>query len=429
MQNYRQYIFLVFLVILIGCPSQDLVILTIDGETFTIADFKYNFEFSPTEDSLQRMEKINEYINQTLAMKEARERGYENDPVVQTAFDTHRKEVLYRAYYEEKVIKKIKIPESDIKKVYNQIIDQYHLAQIVVAEESLARYLEAELTKGVPFDSLLQFSLDTLTENGDIGTFSVISLPPEILEPVKRAKIGGSTEAIRLGDYFYILKVIEHKRADTPTYDDVKENIKNNLLQERVMEKGAQFVEEIIEKARVEYNQEGLAALMKPDSSLTEEDLNIWVVKKYDTSYVYVKTIRDAVLYQYRRSQIPPEQLINRVLIPDLFYDAALQEDLQNRPEIKEKLQNAHGLLIYQKFYSENILDKAIIDSMDVVAYYKEHWSEYKDKKFSEVYPSIRTQLRDEKIDSLRTILFTELREKYEPRLNERAVAQLLKEE
>jgi len=429
MINYAKYIFLIFLLVLVGCPSQNQVLLNIDGDRYTIAHFKLYTQFSPTEDSLQRMEKIDEFVNQMLAVKEARKRGYEDDPVVMAAFETHRRELLGRGYYEERVIKRIKIPESEIRKVYNQIIDQYHLALIVVAEDSLAHYIGEELEKGIPFDSLLQFSLDTLTENGDIGTFSVVSLPPEISEPVKKTRVGDNTGVIKIGDYFYILKVIEHKKSDTPKYGDVKDNIKNNLFREKTIEEGEKFVQRILDKAKIEYNQEGLDALLKPDSLIAEADLNTWVVKKYDTAYVYVKTIRDAVLYQYRRSFIDPKQLIDRELIPDLMYDAALKVHLQNQPEMKRKLQHAIDLLVYQKFNSDEVLEKATVDSVEVVKFYKEHWAEYKDKKLSEVYLTLKIQLRDEKIDSLRTYLFTELRKKYNPQLDERVLAKLLKEE
>jgi hypothetical protein len=427
--NYTKYLVLPLFIFLIGCSFENQVLVSIDGNAYTIADFKDYYQFAPTEDSVQRLAKIDEFINRMCVVKEAEGRGYEDDPVVQAAFETHQKEIIYRAYYEANVIDKIKISDAELEDAYNDVVDQYHLAQIVIAEESLAFYLEKELKRGVPFDSLLKFSLDTLTENGDIGSFSVMSLPPEILGNIKDKKAGEVTDAIKFGDYYYILKVIEHKKSDTPKFEEVKENIKNNIMRNKVMEMSEKFVQDVLDKAEVEYNQEGLDALIKPDSLITQADLNKWVVKKYDTAYVYVKTIRNAVLNQYRQSFIDPQRLIERVLIPDLIYDAAIQERFDKKVEIKRRLRNSMASLVYRKFYSDEVLDKVTVDSAEVENYYKAHKDEYKDKELKDVFHLLKTEVRSAKIESLRNDLYNNLRAKYKPNVKKIVLTKLLKEE
>jgi hypothetical protein len=136
-----------------------------------------------------------------------------------------------------------------------------------------------------------------------------------------------------------------------------------------------------------------------------------------------------AVQHQYQRSFIAPQQLIDRVLTPDLIYDEALKKNFDKRLETKKTLQTALGQLLYQKLYSDEILEHATVDSMEVVKYYKENKSDYQDKKFSDVYLLIKNQLREQIIESLRNNLFGDLREKYKPVINDMAVAKLLKEE
>ena len=425
----KQCIILAFLVALVSCTSQNAVFLTVGNNRYSVADFMELYQFSPKEDSSKKMEKIDEFVNHMLVVTEAQALGYEKDPVVLTAFETHRKDAISRGYYETNVIKKIKIADAEIRKVYNQLVDQYHLAQIVVAQESLAQHVGKALKNGTPFDSLIHFSLDTLSKNGDIGSFPVISLPQEVFEALKKTKVGDVTDLIKIGDYYYFLKVIEHKTAEVPKFNDVKENISTNLMREKAMEKGNAFTQELLKKAKVEYNQEGLDALTKPDSLMTEADLNTWVVKKYDTAFVYVRAIRNAVQYQYQRSFIEPKQLIDRVLVPDLVYDEAIKRHFDKTPDMKKKLQNALSSLIYQKLYSDAITAEARVDSSTIAKYYKEHKNEYKDKKFSEVYTIIMAKLRDAKIDSLNHDLFSNLRKKYNPIIDETTLAKLLKEE
>lgn len=415
--------------VLIGCAFDNQVLLTIDDEKYTVADFKERMPLSQADDSVRRREKVNDFVNQMLMVREARERGYADDPVIQTNFEAQRKDILSRAYYEEKVMKKAKIPDSEVREIYDKIVDKYHLAQIVVENDSLAQYIEGELRRGVLFDSLLHFSLDTLTEDGDIGEFSSMQIPPEILKPLSKLREGDVTDAIQLGEFFYFLKVIEHEKSETPKYEEIKENIRNNLLRDKAGEIGEKLVDKLIADAKIEYNQEGLDALIKPDSLLTEEDLNKWVVKKYDTAYVYVRTLRDAVYQQYKRSSIDPQILIERVLVPDLIYDRVIKERYDKRPDTKRQLRTILGALMQQKLYAEEVIDKATVDSTEVEEYYEAHRDEYKDKQLKDVYLTVKTTIRDAKIDTLRQNLFNNLREKYKPDVSEAVMARLLREE
>jgi len=427
--KYTKYLSVPLFMVIIGCSFENQVLVSIDDEKYTVADFREKIQFTPDDDSIARLEKVTTFIDQMLMVREARERGYAEDPVIQTAFEAQRKDILTRSYYEDKIINKAKVSDSETRKAYEKIIDQYHLAQIVVSEESLAQYIEGELRKGVPFDSLLQFSLDTITQGGDIGSFSAMSIPPEILEPVRKLKEGSVSDAINLGDYFYFLKLIEHKKSDTPKYEEVKENIKNNLLREKATELGDKLIDRLIKEAKIEYNPEGLEALTKPDSLITEEDLAKWVVKKYDTSYVYVSTVRDAVRRQYLRSRIEPEILIERVLVPDLLYDRASREHLDNTPKMKRRLRIVLLTLLHQKFYSDEVVDKVAVDSMEVVDYYNEHKDEYEDKELKNVYVRVKTTVRDAKIAALRQKVYDDLHTKYNPEVNQTALVRLLREE
>lgn len=426
--NYILYLSVAVAIAVVGCAFEDQTLVSIEDESFTVADFKDRYQFAPTEDSVQRVEKIREFIDQMLMVHEGRTKGYDTDPVVQSAFEAHQKEVVYRAYYEAEVVDQVKVSESEIREMYNKIIDKYHLAQIVVDNDSVAQYVQGELDKGVPFESLLVVSLDTMTENGDIGEFSVISLPPEILTALEKTQEGKTTNMINFGNYYYFLKIISHTKSDDPKFEDVRELISNNIKREKIGEEHDKFIGTILQEAKVEYNDEGLNALTKPDSVITEEELNMWVVKKYDTSYVFVKTIREAVMHQYRQSFIPPEKLIERVLIPDLMYDKAMREHFDRRPHVKRRLKSALSTLVYQKVYNEMVHEMVSTDSLEVVDYYEKHKDTYGEKSLSEVYSVAKAHLRSARVDSLKRMVGDQLREKYRPDVNEKVLVKLLRE-
>jgi hypothetical protein len=428
MKNLK-YLCIPLFLFVVTCSFENKTLFSVNGSNYSVADFQERFQFSPNDDSAARLEKFNDFVNQMVVVEEAKERGYEDDPVVRAAFETNRRDVIWRSYYNDAVVQKVKVRDSEVRELYNKIIDQYHLAQIVVAEESLATYLKSELKKGSSFEELLAYSLDTMSENGDIGTFSVISIPPEIMKVLKNVKVGGVSEPVKFGEYYMVFKVVDHSIADQPTYDEVKENIKNNLWQEKAREAGEEYYTKLIEKAQVEYNPEGLDILLKPESLITEQDLNTWVVKKYDSAYVYVHSLINAVQYLRSNARIDPKYLIDQELIPDLVYDEAIKNYYDKRQTTKRKLKNTYTLLLYQKFYSDNVTERAAVDSLEVVEYYRGHRDEFKDKDLHDSFSVARARVRGAKVDSLRGELFTVLREKHRPEINDAALAQLLKEE
>ena len=428
MQHLKFFSVFLFLFI-ISCSFESKTLVTINEKDYSVADFQTRYQFAPTDDSVSRGEKFDDFVNQMLVIEEARNAGYEDDPVVRAAFESNRRDVIWQTYYNDVILKRAKVRDSEVRKLYEQVVEQYHLAQIVVAEESLAMHLSAELKKGASFEELMVFSLDTLSENGDIGTFSVISIPPEILTVLEKVKEGGVTEPVKFGEYYLIFKVVEHSIAEEPKYEDIKENIRQNLSQERAREEAEKYYGEIRGKARVEYNPEGLEILTKPESLVTDEDLNTWVVKKYDTSYVYVRTVIDAVQYMRSSTQFDPEFLINRELLPDLVYDEAIRNYHDKKPATKRQLEKTYSSLLYQKYYSDEVVERAVVDSAEVVEYFNTHRDEFKDKNLNEAFSLVEARVREIKIDSLRKSLFEMLREKYKPEVNEKVLAQLLKEE
>ncbi|MBE0433344.1 peptidyl-prolyl cis-trans isomerase [candidate division WOR-3 bacterium] len=428
MPNLRRLWAIIFLFV-IGCSYENKTLLTVGDSKYTVADFKEVVQFTPAVDSATRMRRVEDFVDQMCVVEEARAAGYENDQVVRAAYETNRRDIVWRSYYGDVVLGKVKVKDSEVRGLYNKIVDQYHLAQIVVDEESLATYLTAELKKGTPFEDLLAYSLDTMSENGDIGTFSVISIPPEIMTPLKKVRRGGVTDAIKFGEFYMIFKVIEHSIAETPTFEEIKDNIKSNLWQERAAAEAETYVEDVLKRAKVEYNPQGLEILAKPESLVTQDDLSTWVVKKYDTSYVYVRSVIDAVRHLSRGARIDPKRLIEQELIPDLIYDEAVKNYHDRRITIKRKIDNAYTLLLYQKFYSDHVTGAVTVDSAEVREYFRLYGDEFKDTDMSKVHPAITARLRDAKVDSMRSGLFEMLRAKYGPVVNQGVLAGLLREE
>src|SRR4030042_8653 len=177
---YTKLIIFSFLVAITRCSQKDAVLLEVDGSNYPGDDLKERITFSPADDSVKRANWFNEFVDIMLVVEAGKAHGYESDSVVLLSLENHKKEVIARNYYQNKIAKQVKTSEIEIRQQYEKMIDQYHLAQNVVASESLAQFLEQQLNRGVAFDSLLGYSLDTITTDGDIGEFHALMLPEGI---------------------------------------------------------------------------------------------------------------------------------------------------------------------------------------------------------------------------------------------------------
>jgi len=96
---------------------------------------------------------------------------------------------------------------------------------------------------------------------------------------------------------------------------------------------------------------------------------------------------------------------------------------------MKRRLRTVLLTLLHQKFYSDEVVDKVAVDSMEVVDYYNEHKDEYEDKELKNVYVRVKTTVRDAKIAALRQKVYDDLHTKYNPEVNQTALVRLLREE
>ena len=140
----------------------------------------------------------------------------------------------------------------------------------------------------------------------------------------------------------------------------------------------------------------------------------------------FAKYHRDNLRLSIDATHLLKNQIKNKIIELD---DKQFEEYMKGRDvDIKRKLKNAVGLLTYQKFYSDEVLEKALVDSMEVVNYYNEHIDEFNEQKLNEVFSRISGQLRNTKIDRIRKDIYEQLRNKYEVVVNESAFEKLLEE-
>jgi parvulin-like peptidyl-prolyl isomerase len=111
--------------------------------------------------------------------------------------------------------------------------EQLHVRHIVVDSEESAQQILAQLQNGADFVSLArEQSLDTATnENGgDLGWFPRGVIAPELEEAAFGLQPGEVSEAIPLGEQFFIIQVVEREVA-RPLSDELSMHLKQTRFE------------------------------------------------------------------------------------------------------------------------------------------------------------------------------------------------------
>lgn len=116
---------------------------------------------------------------------------------------------------------------------------QLNLQQMVFTDRMAAQSALSRLASGSSFAALMAElrSSPGVREVKDWGFTTVISLPEPVRAPVLALKAGGYTsEAIPLGDLYYLVNVSESKELAVPEFAAVKDGLRKAMMQTRAQE-------------------------------------------------------------------------------------------------------------------------------------------------------------------------------------------------
>lgn len=179
----------------------------------------------------------------------------------------------------DEVTKDITNTSEDIEKYYQEnkeeffVPEQLRASNIVVKTEEEANSIIERLDKGEDFAQLaVDLSIDpTAKQNkGDIGFFDRdASLVDEFKDAAFQLKVGEYTKKPVQSIYgYHIIKIEDKINEHQRKFDEVKEDLTERFVMEEKNEKFSQYVDELLEKAKVE----NLLPQPKPEESKPDEE-------------------------------------------------------------------------------------------------------------------------------------------------------------
>ena len=190
-------------------------------------------------------------------------------------FRKHAREELEKAMMiQQQVRDRVDISNSEIQTYYDQhraafTVDKerYRLAQILIGVpanatpqqvaqlKARAEQIRNEAAKGVDFGNLARKYSDDASKNnaGELGWFAPQDIMDQILAAIKNVKPGDVSQIVRTSHGFHILKVEAHETPGVRPLADVKDSIRERLIDQRAKSETEEWVEtELVKKHDVE---------------------------------------------------------------------------------------------------------------------------------------------------------------------------------
>ena len=199
---------------------------------------------------------INELVGSELAYQEAQKQGLDKDPDFKISSELANRKMLVNMFLQD-FMKKNPVTEADTKAAYEDYKKElgdkeYSARHILVKTEVEAKDVLAQLKKGDDFAKIAkEKSLDpgSKEKGGDLGWFSPAGMVKPFSDAVTGLKKGETTSApVQTQFGWHVIKLVDTRAAQVPTYDKVKEGLERTL-QQRKLEK---MMLGLKEKAKIE---------------------------------------------------------------------------------------------------------------------------------------------------------------------------------
>jgi len=264
--------------------SGERVIATYGGRRFTTADFAREIERLPPRSRGQlttadrKRQFVDNYVLNELLADEGAAHGYDKDPEITRQIDELRRRLVV-----QRVMKDFQEPpeitDAEVKIYYDQNRRLFSGAQIrashiLVKDEGLAKRLRDELRQDPSkFEEIAKTnSTDTATaaRGGDLGFFG----QGRMVAPFEQAAFalaepGAISEVVKTPFGYHIIKLTERKEGGDRPFDEVKERIRMNLLNQRRQDQTQHRLDELRANAKVTVDDAALAAAEIPGAAPT----------------------------------------------------------------------------------------------------------------------------------------------------------------
>ncbi len=227
-------------------PGTDPVVARVDGSEIHQSDVEEAMQSLPAEyRSMPQQALYTALIDQLIDRKAvsvmARKEGLDKDPAVQRQMARAQEEALQSALFHRDVGPLV--TDQAVRARYDRDFagkpgeTEVHARHILVGSEADATAIIAELKKGGDFAAIAKArsSDPGAAQGGDLGWFKKGDMLPEFSEAAFALKPGEvSDKPVHTSYGWHVIQVQERRTAPPPSYEQMREELRNQMIQEGV---------------------------------------------------------------------------------------------------------------------------------------------------------------------------------------------------
>lgn len=240
---------------------------TVNGEKITKTDIalvlqdpRIKFDTLPKNAQTQVIDQI---INKKLVSQKALNDGIDKDPVFKENLEKIKLDLAFQVWQKNEVAK-IKLDDKELKDFYNKNKERFKQAatsearHILVktedAAKSLIKDLDSAKEKEAKFIELAKTKSTGPSgpKGGYLGKFGAGQMVPEFENAVNGlAKGQYSKSPVKTQFGYHVIYVIDKQKAKSSSFNEVKDNISQMMLQNKYNEKVKNLIEELRKDAKI----------------------------------------------------------------------------------------------------------------------------------------------------------------------------------
>ncbi len=222
------------------------------------------------KDFKNRQAILDELVRQQILVQDAEQKGLDKNKDVTTAVDEYRKTVLVQQVAKG-LVENIQATDKDVEDFYNDKANedlfkqpvQWHIREIVVADEAKANELLVSLAQGADFAEVAKANSisETAAKGGDVGLVADFE-DPQVANTVLALEVGKTSGVFKGKKGYCIVKLEEKKGGDMEKLADIKAKpeeytqLKDYVLAMKRQKAMADYVDAIKAKTSITINQD-----------------------------------------------------------------------------------------------------------------------------------------------------------------------------
>mgnify|MGYP001049639218 CR=1 FL=1 len=251
-----------------GGEGKGPVVLKVNDKAYTTADLEREIAqearrasrdvqayLASKEGQKQFLDRL---VRRELLMQEAEKQKLGERPEVAEQVAALRRELMVRTLLQEEVSAKIRIGDKEVQEYFTSHPEEFsgdevRLRHILVGTDEEAKYVLDRLKKE-PFEALakmLSKDSSTASKGGDLGYLRREQMFPDMAKAAFALKPGEVSAAIRSPFGLHVLQFVDRKKGQAFAFDQVKEQLRRRLLEERQNQRFQEWIKGLEAAAKV----------------------------------------------------------------------------------------------------------------------------------------------------------------------------------